>query len=141
MLMTKLIGFTCGAFDLCHPGHTQMFEYCKKHCDTLIVGIQTDPSIDRTNKAPPLEPLHIRALRLYQNKDVDVVIPYNFETDLLELLKLLNIDIRFLDDSYKGKEFTGRSLAEIDKLHDLHYTPRKHLLSSSFLRLKISGCK
>lgn len=137
--MEHKIGFTCGAFDLCHPGHTQMFEWCKQHCSYLIVGIQVDPSIDRPEKAKPIEPLHIRSLRLYQNKDIDFVIPYHTEQDLESLLRLLNISVRFLDISYAEKEFTGKALSTSLMLHELMYNPRSHDLSSTSLRQKIES--
>ena len=41
------IGFTCSCFDLLHAGHILMLEDSKKQCDYLIVGLQTDPTIDR----------------------------------------------------------------------------------------------
>ena len=44
------IGFTCGCFDLLHAGHIVMLREAKKNCDYLIVGLQTDPSIDRQDK-------------------------------------------------------------------------------------------
>ena len=40
-------GFTCSTFDLFHAGHLLMLEEAKKQCDYLIVGLQTDPTIDR----------------------------------------------------------------------------------------------
>ena len=41
------IGFTCSSFDLLHSGHTLMLEDAKSQCDYLIVGLQTDPTIDK----------------------------------------------------------------------------------------------
>ena len=47
MKKNKIVGITFGSFDLCHYGHALMFEECKEYCDYLIVGVQSDPSIDR----------------------------------------------------------------------------------------------
>ena len=44
------IGFTCGAFDLLHPGHVEMLRESKRDSDWLIVGLHTDPTIDRPGK-------------------------------------------------------------------------------------------
>ena len=41
------IGFTCSTFDLFHSGHIMMLKEAKTQCDHLIVGLQTDPTIDR----------------------------------------------------------------------------------------------
>ena len=43
------IGFTCSTSHLLHAGHNSaMLEEAKRHCDFLIVGLQTDPIIDRS---------------------------------------------------------------------------------------------
>ena len=46
----KKIGFTCSCFDLFHAGHIMMLKESKSICDHLIVGLQTDPTIDRKEK-------------------------------------------------------------------------------------------
>ena len=53
MNISNKIGFTCGAFDLLHAGHIVMLEETKQFCDYLIVGLQTDPSIERPSKNKP----------------------------------------------------------------------------------------
>jgi glycerol-3-phosphate cytidylyltransferase len=44
------IGITFSAFDLLHAGHVKMLEEAKLNCDYLIVGLQTDPTLDRPTK-------------------------------------------------------------------------------------------
>ena len=44
------IGFTCSCFDLLHAGHILMLKDAKAQCDKLIVGLQTDPTLDRKEK-------------------------------------------------------------------------------------------
>ena len=51
----KIVGFTCGAFDLLHAGHILMLKDSKKQCDYLVVGLQTDPTIDRAEKNKPIQ--------------------------------------------------------------------------------------
>jgi glycerol-3-phosphate cytidylyltransferase len=43
-------GITFSAFDLFHAGHVKMLEEAKRQCEYLIVGLQTDPTIDRPEK-------------------------------------------------------------------------------------------
>ena len=57
--MDRRIGFTCGAFDLLHAGHIVMLKEAKANCDHLIVGLQTDPSIDRQEKNQPIQSLSL----------------------------------------------------------------------------------
>ena len=63
----KIIGFTCSTFDLLHAGHIAMLRESKEHCDYLIVGLQTDPTIDRPDsKNPPVQTLVERYTQLKQ---------------------------------------------------------------------------
>ena len=47
---TIRVGITFSAFDLLHAGHIKMLEEAKRQCDYLIVGLQTDPTLDRPDK-------------------------------------------------------------------------------------------
>jgi glycerol-3-phosphate cytidylyltransferase len=127
--MKEIVGFTCGAFDLLHCGHIVMFEEAKSNCDQLIVGLQTDPSIDRPDtKNKPIQTLFERYMQLQALKSIDKIIPYDTEESLLDLLHTLKIDIRFVGEDYREKEFTGKGL------HQVFFTSRKHSFSTSSLR-------
>ena len=123
-----MIGFTCGAFDLLHAGHIVMLEEAKSNCDYLIVGLQTDPTIDRNEKNKPIQSVYERYVQLNAVKYVDEIIPYDTEQSLLDLLQSQDIDIRFVGEEYRNSKLTGRDLIE------LHYTSRRHSFSSSSLR-------
>ena len=85
-----IVGFTCGAFDLCHAGHFLMFKECKSLCDFLIVGLHSDPSIDRPSKNKPIQTIEERLIILNGIKYIDKVITYNTEKELLDTLKIFN---------------------------------------------------
>ena len=126
------IGFTCGAFDLLHAGHVVMFKETKKHCDYLIVGLQTNPNLDRPNKNIPVQSMYERYIQLDAIKYINEIIPYDTEQSLEDLLQSTSIDIRFIGEDYKDRSFTGDYLSI-----PLHYTSRKHSFSTSGLRIKI----
>jgi glycerol-3-phosphate cytidylyltransferase len=126
------IGFTCGAFDLLHAGHVVMLKQAKENCDHLIVGLQTDPSIDRQEKNQPVQSVYERFVQLNAVKYVDEVIPYDTEQSLLDLLESTPIDVRFVGEDYKDKHFTGEELPI-----KVFYTNRKHSFSTSSLRDRI----
>src|SRR3990167_7940088 len=108
MTKTSLIkGFTAGAMDLLHAGHILMLKECKAQCDFLVVGLHTDPTIDRPFKNKPVETVEERMIRLQGCKYVDKILTYNTEVDLVNLLKELKPDVRFLGEDWKGKRFTG----------------------------------
>ena len=125
-------GFTCGAFDLLHAGHILMLQEAKSVCDYLIVGLQTDPSLDRESKNRPVQSLEERRIQIEAVKYVDEVIIYESEKDLLVLLKRIKPDIRIIGADHKGKPFTGHEL-DID----LFFNSRNHSWSSSDLRRRI----
>ena len=132
--MTK--GFTCGAMDLLHAGHVLMLKECKKHCDYLIVGLHTNPQLDRPDKNRPIQSLVERYYQLEGCAYVDQIIPYETESDLLEILKSLDYDVRFVGADWKGGEFTGHDLP--NHLDKVIYNQREHDYSSSELRRRIA---
>ena len=132
--MSKMItGFTCGAFDLLHAGHALMLEECKRYCDYLIVGVQSDPSLDRQSKNKPVMSYDERIILVKSNKWVDEVVLYDTEDDLRRLLSLRRPDVRILGDDWIKKPYTG---------HDLPikvvFVERDHGYSSTNLRHRIA---
>ena len=75
------IGFTCSCFDLLHAGHILMLKDAKEQCDYLIVGLQTDPTLDRPEKNKPIQSLEERKIQLEAVKYVDEVRIYSTEAD------------------------------------------------------------
>ena len=80
------IGFTCSCFDLFHAGHVFMLKDAKTQCDYLIVGLQTDPTIDRPNKNKPIMSFEERKILVESCKYIDQIIEYTTENDLLNIL-------------------------------------------------------
>lgn len=103
-------GFTCGAFDLLHYGHVLMFKECKDVCDYLIVGVQSDPSLDRKSKNKPVLTYEERVGTVKAIKYVDEVVLYDTEADLYSLLTQLKPDVRIIGSDHEGKKFTGHDL-------------------------------
>jgi glycerol-3-phosphate cytidylyltransferase len=127
---------TFSAFDLLHAGHIKMLEEAKSHCDYLIVGLQTDPTLDRPEKNKPTQTVVERYIQLKGCKFVDEIVPYATEQDLEDILKSFQIDIRFIGDEYKERDFTGRSYCE-EKGIELYFNSRDHRFSSSGLRREV----
>jgi glycerol-3-phosphate cytidylyltransferase len=131
--MKTKIGFTCGAFDLLHAGHVVMLKEARENCDHLIVGLQTDPTIDRQEKNTPVQSVYERFTQLTAIKYVDEVIPYDTERSLIDLLESTPINVRFIGEDYIDKSFTGDDLPI-----KIYYTNRKHSFSSSGLRQRVA---
>jgi len=128
------VGFTCSTFDLLHAGHILMLAEAKSVCDFLIVGLQSDPTIDRPGvKNKPVQSIVERYVQLSAVKFVDEIIVYNTEKDLEDMLMFLPITVRIIGEEYEGKEFTGRQVCE-ERGIKFFYNSRKHRFSSSELR-------
>lgn len=131
------IGITFSAFDLFHAGHVKMLEEAKRHCDYLIVGLQTDPTIDRPEKNRPTQTVVERYIQLKGCKFVDEIVPYATEQDLDDILRSFKINVRIIGDEYQEKNFTGRVYCE-EKGIELYFNIRDHRFSSSALRKEVT---
>ena len=125
-------GFTASTFDLFHAGHIMMLREAKRQCDYLIVGLQTDPTLDRPEKNKPVQSVVERFIQLEACKYIDEIVVYATEKDLMDILLAYPIDIRILGDEYKDKLFTGKDLQM-----ELYFNTRKHSFSTSELRGRV----
>ncbi|XP_022691293.1 ethanolamine-phosphate cytidylyltransferase-like isoform X5 [Varroa jacobsoni] len=85
---TDKIVYTAGAFDLFHVGYVEFLERAKKLGDYLIVGLHTDPIVNRYKGYNyPIMNLHERVLSVLACKFVNEVVigaPYYVSKDLME---------------------------------------------------------
>jgi glycerol-3-phosphate cytidylyltransferase len=125
-------GFTCSTFDLFHAGHIIMLEEAKKQCDYLIVGLQTDPTVDRPYKNKPVQSVFERYIQLKACRLVDEVVVYATEKELRDILLSYPIDVRILGEEYINKEFTGEDLNI-----ECYFNKRKHSFSTTELRQRV----
>jgi len=134
----KKIGITFSTFDMLHAGHIAMLAEAKNHCDYLICGLQTDPTIDRPDtKNHPVQSIVERQIQLAACRYVDEVVVYQTEQDLVDLLLILPLDVRVLGVEYQEKEFTGREECYMRNI-ELIFNGRDHSFSSSSLRKRVA---
>ena len=132
-----IIGITFSPFDLFHAGHIAMLSEAKNHCDYLIVGLQTDPTIDRPDsKNPPVQSIVERQIQVSACRFVDEIVVYQTEKDLEDILLTLPIDVRILGVEYADKDFTGREIC-YERGIELVFNDRDHSFSSSNLRQRV----
>jgi glycerol-3-phosphate cytidylyltransferase len=133
----KMIGITFSTFDLLHAGHIAMLAEAKNHCDYLIAGLQTDPTIDRpTEKNKPVQSIVERQIQLAACRYVDEVVVYQTEQDLIDLLLILPIDVRVLGVEYETKEYSGKAEG-VKRNITAVFNGRDHSFSSSGLRSRV----
>lgn len=133
----KKIGITFSTFDLLHAGHIAMLSEAKNHCDYLICGLQTDPTIDRADtKNKPIQSIVERQIQLAACRYVDEVVVYETEQDLVDLLLILPVDVRILGVEYSNKPFSGEYECQVRDI-DIVFNRRDHSFSSSSLRKRV----
>ena len=133
----KKIGITFSTFDMLHAGHIAMLAEAKNHCDYLICGLQTDPTIDRPDtKNHPVQSIVERQIQLAACRYVDEVVVYQTEQDLRDLLLILPLDVRVLGVEYENKDFSGRDEC-YDRGIEIVFNGRDHSFSSSSLRKRV----
>ncbi len=130
----KKVGVTVGAFDLCHAGHILMFKEAREICEYLIVGLHTDPSIDRPEKNKPIMSVEERRIILEGIKYIDEIFEYDTEAELYEILKKneYGFDVRIIGADWKGKPYTGHDLPI-----EMYFNTRDHGFSTTELRRRI----
>lgn len=131
------IGITFSTFDMLHAGHIAMLAEAKNHCDYLIAGLQTDPTIDRPDtKNRPVQSIVERQIQLAACRYVDEVVVYSTEQDLCDLLLILPLDVRVLGVEYEGQHFSGKDECYQRDI-EIVYNGRAHSFSSSSLRKRV----
>lgn len=130
-------GFTCSTFDLLHAGHIMMLAEVRQQCDFLLVGLHTDPSIERPDtKNAPIQSLQERFIQLSAVKFVDAILTYDTEEDLHSILTTVNIHRRFVGEEYKNKNLSGQALCIWRKI-EIVYNTRRHTYSTTELRNRV----
>lgn len=134
----KRIGITFSTFDMLHAGHIAMLSEAKNHCDYLIAGLQTDPTIDRPDtKNRPVQSIVERQIQLAACRYVDEVVVYATEQDLRDLLLILPVDVRILGVEYRDTDFSGREEC-VKRDIEIVFNGRDHSFSSSSLRKRVA---
>jgi rfaE bifunctional protein nucleotidyltransferase chain/domain len=99
--------FTNGVFDLLHPGHVDVLMAARALGDALVVGVNTDASVQRL-KGPtrPVRNEHDRSIVLAALEAVDAVVL--FDEDIpLELIRALSPDVLVKGGDYTVENVVG----------------------------------
>ena len=111
-LQERKIVFTNGCFDILHVGHTKYLEEAKSYGDILILGLNSDESVQRL-KGPsrPVNSEDDRAYILASLEAVDYVVKFYDDTPY-ELIKAVKPHILVKGGDYEGKSVVGEDIAE-----------------------------
>ena len=120
------LGIIAGSFDIMHPGYIKQFNEAREICSRILVCLQ------EKGKRPPLVPLDDRIEMLESLRQVDRVMVYKTENDLLDVLKINCPHVRILGSDYLGRNYTGQELGQ-----DVYYANRDHGWSTTSFLSKI----
>ena len=97
--------FTCGVFDILHVGHVRYLEYARSLGAALVVGVNSDASVQELGKGPgrPIVPQAERAELVAALASVDYVCIYP-ELRPSESIRIIRPDIHVKDAAYEGTE-------------------------------------
>ncbi len=97
----KKVVFTNGCFDLLHPGHVDYLRKAKACGDILIIGLNSDDSIQRLKGIErPINDFYFRSTILAALEFVDYIVKFDDDTPLFLIKQILpNILI-------KGSDYT-----------------------------------
>jgi D-beta-D-heptose 7-phosphate kinase / D-beta-D-heptose 1-phosphate adenosyltransferase len=109
-MLGQSVVFTNGCFDILHPGHISLLQRAKNLGHKLIVGLNTDASIQRI-KGPsrPILAQEDRAALLSALNCVDAVVLFDEDTPL-SLLQALRPDILVKGGDYTPETVVGAEL-------------------------------
>jgi len=114
----KKIIFTNGCFDILHTGHIRYLEQSKQYGDVLILGLNSDKSVNTLKgKNRPINSEKDRAYLLASIGVVDYVVIFDEETPY-ELIKSIKPNTLVKGSDYKINEVIGRDLVDEVKLID-----------------------
>lgn len=110
----RTIVFTNGCFDILHPGHVAYLTQAKALGDILIVGVNTDESVQRLKGTDrPINPLSDRLTVLAALSCVDHVVPFA-ELTPKNLIRIICPGIYV-----KGGDYTRETLPEAELVEEL----------------------
>lgn len=108
----KKIVFTNGCFDVLHPGHIYYLDKAKNYGDILIVGINNDESVKRLKgKDRPLNNIYYRMYMLAALEVVDIIVPFNEDTPIDLISKILP-SVLLKGGDYKKEDIVGADLVK-----------------------------
>lgn len=103
------IVFTNGCFDILHPAHIKLFEFCKNSIkqSLVIIGLNSDDSIKRLKgEGRPIHDQSYRKLMLEAIKYIDLVTIFNEDTPE-KLIEYINPSILVKGGDYNIDTIVG----------------------------------
>src|SRR5712672_3610879 len=106
------IGFTNGCFDILHPGHVKVLTAARGACDRLIVGLNSDGSVQRLKgEGRPVQHQRARAEVLAALEAVDLVVIFAEDTPI-KLITQIRPGVLVKGGDYSRSQVVGHEIVE-----------------------------
>jgi D-beta-D-heptose 7-phosphate kinase/D-beta-D-heptose 1-phosphate adenosyltransferase len=106
------VGFTNGCFDILHPGHVKVLTAARGACDRLVVGLNSDASVQRLKGVGrPLQDERARAEVLAALEAVDLVVVFTEDTPI-ELITRIRPSVLVKGGDYTREKVVGHDVVE-----------------------------
>lgn len=130
------IGLTSGSFDLFHSYHAHYLARCRRYCDVLVVGVDSDELVrERKGEGRPLTYDLRRVGTVDGFKPVTFAFILNSVEDFGRAAKICTPDFIFKNDAFRDREgeVLGREFAkEIRIIRDVaDYTSTTQILKEA----------
>jgi D-beta-D-heptose 7-phosphate kinase / D-beta-D-heptose 1-phosphate adenosyltransferase len=108
----RRIVFTNGCFDLIHLGHVKYFRFAKAQGDLLVVGVNTDASIQRLKGSKrPIVNEDDRTEVLQELESIDYLVLFGEDTPI-DLIRAVKPDVLVKGADYAKTAVVGWDLVE-----------------------------
>lgn len=110
----KVVGLTSGSYDLFHHLHLVYLKRCRRYCDILIVGVDSDDLVrSRKGSHRPLVPEHQRVAIVSDLSCVGAAFILGSVEDFEQSVISLSPKLIFKNDEFKEEEVLGRDKAKV----------------------------
>lgn len=138
----KKVGLITGCFDIIHIGHIDLFKFAKKHCDTVVVGLENDQSIKISKgKQRPIFSFNQRGKVLSQLEVIDHIFKvneiYNFGSPVADSVHqniIKNLSPDFLITNRKADKYYKHKKKRFEKMTTILLDSRNKVSSSYIIQ-------
>lgn len=130
------IGYTQGVYDMFHVGHLNLINNAKKHCDYLIVAVNSDDLVKSYKNKVPVISEEDRRYIVENIKAVDQAVIAD-TLDKKEQLDRYKFNAIFIGDDWKGNPRWQRTQEELREYGvDVVFLPHTDGVCSTELRFE-----
>jgi D-beta-D-heptose 7-phosphate kinase/D-beta-D-heptose 1-phosphate adenosyltransferase len=137
----KKIGLTSGSFDLFHHLHLVYLTRCRRLCDLLIVGVDSNDLIaERKGPDRPLVTEHQRVAIVSALACVDAAFIMGSVQDFALAAQALSVDVIFKNEDFAKKKVLGSDQAKVVIIKDIKHSSTTEIIEQ-IVKMKNPGKK